>query len=75
MHIQLKHKETGDLVEAKVGFSWTTLLFGCLTPLTRGDWKWALIMIPIALLTYGISHIVFGFCYNKIFIKEKLKQG
>ena len=41
--------------EAPVGFSWTTLVFSFLVPLTRNDWKYALIMLAAVPCTLGIS--------------------
>lgn len=75
MKIMLKNKDTGVMKEVKVGFSWTTLLFGTFTPLVRGDWKWAIIQFIAAILSYGASHILFAFIYNKIYIKDLLNKG
>lgn len=73
--MRVRLEKNGLLKEAKVGFSWTTLFFGCLTPLFRGDIKWALIMFVVAMLTFGISHLVFPFIYNKIYIKDLISAG
>lgn len=78
----LKH-ESGLIKEVKIGFSWTTLFFGLFVPLIRGDLKWALIMLGIALLagvpTYGIgsfiSNLVFAFIYNKLYVRDLLEKG
>lgn len=74
MKISMKNN-LGVIREAKIGFSWTTLFFGAFTPLIRGDWKWFFIQAIIALMTYGLSHVVFSFIYNKIYITELLNQG
>lgn len=66
MKAVLKHPQTNEIREVKVGFSWTTLFFGCFPALIRGDFKWALIMFLAALVTYGISWFVFPFIYNKL---------
>ena len=47
MIIQLK-SSSGLTETVKVGFSWTTLLFGWLVPLLRGDLKWAIIMFIVS---------------------------
>jgi hypothetical protein len=65
----------GHVVTTPTGFSWTTLLFGFFVPLFRGDILWALIMVGAALLTAGISLIVFPFFYNKVYIDSLLKKG
>ncbi len=58
-----------------VGFSWTLFFFGFFVPLLRGDLKWAAIMFILAFLTFGLSHFVFIFIYNKIFTRGLLEQG
>ncbi|WP_077306474.1 hypothetical protein [Terribacillus halophilus] len=77
-------KNSGGLTkQVKVGFSWTTFFFGFLTPLFRGDLKWAIILILIEAVvgsfTFGIGSfvtgIVFSFVYNKIYIKELIEKG
>ena len=75
--------EAGLTKTVKVGFSWTTLLFGFFPALFRGDLKWAAIMFILTLLvgaaTFGfggwIVAIVFSFIYNKIYIKEQIEKG
>lgn len=82
MHITLKN-DAGLTKEVKVGFSWTTLLFGFFPALIRGDLKWAVIMFIIAVVagsfTFGfgaiVSDIIFAFVYNKIYIKELIEKG
>ncbi|KEI09529.1 hypothetical protein [Clostridium novyi] len=75
MNINLKNNTTNQLVQAKVGFSWTTFFFGFFPALFRGDWKWAIIMFVASLVTFGFSHIVFAFIYNKIYINDLLNKG
>lgn len=60
---------------APIGFSWTTFFFGCLPALIRGDWKWGLIQVVLAILTSGISILVFMFIYNKLYVKDLLDNG
>lgn len=64
-----------DLKEVKVGFSWTTFFFGAFPALFRGDWKWCLIMLGVALVTCGISWLVFPFIYNKLYLKDLITKG
>ena len=74
MIVRLKD-EMGMVKEAKIGFSWTTLFFGAFVPAIRGDWKYAGIMVVCAVITCGISSLVFPFVYNKLYIKDLLMKG
>ncbi len=74
MKVNLKNS-TGALVSAPVGFSWTSFFFGWLVPLFRGSFKWAVIQLIAAIVTCGISWIVFCFIFNKIWLKELLAKG
>lgn len=81
--IILKHKTTGTIKECTIGYSWTSFFFGVFVPLFRGDIKWAVILLIIGLLiafpTAGFGAFlvtpVFGYFYNKIFIKELVEKG
>jgi hypothetical protein len=73
--VNFKNPHNGQMREAPVGFSWTLLIFGCFLAMFRSDWKWAVIMFIIAILTGGLSWLFFPFVYNKIYIKELIKQG
>ena len=75
MIINLKHSQTGITRQVKLGFSWTTLFFGCFPALFRGDVKWAAVMFLVAFPAFGLSWFVFPFIYNKIFIREQLEKG
>ncbi|MBF0777772.1 hypothetical protein [Streptococcus cuniculi] len=78
---------TGQVKQVSVGFSWTALLFEFLAPVFRQDWKWAGIMFGVRIVVIIISHaldiyvfglgvrIVWGFLYNKLYIKERLATG
>ncbi|MGH8655103.1 MAG: hypothetical protein ACREYE_24345 [Gammaproteobacteria bacterium] len=53
--IHFQHPTTGQIREAPVGFSWTCFFFGFFPAFFRGDWKWGIIMLLIALITFGLS--------------------
>ncbi len=73
------HKEK----TAPVGFSWTTLLFGCFVPLLRADWKnlffMAVTLVFAFLFTGGIAWIIaaiiWATIYNKMYVKQLLLDG
>lgn len=73
--IYFEHPHTGAKKEAPVGFSWTTFFFGFFPALFRGDWKWAIIMFLLSVLTLGIAIIYFWFAYNKLYIKDLVGAG
>ena len=60
MIVRLKN-DIGMVKEAKIGFSFTTFFFGAFVPALRGDWKYAGIMLVCAIITSGISTLVFPF--------------
>ena len=74
-NLVLKHKESGLIKEAKIGFSWVNLLFGFFNPLFKGDWKWAIIQLAAAFFTMGFSGLIFPFFYNKIYVTNLLEKG
>lgn len=67
--------KSGVTIEVKKGFSWTMLLFGVFVPLVRGDWKWFVITMLAAIVTCGISWLVFPFIYNKLYLNDLLNKG
>lgn len=73
--IYFENPRTGQLKEAPVGFSWTTFFFGPFPMLFRGNWKWFAIIFILALLTWGLSSIVFMFIINKLYIKDLVDDG
>ena len=73
--IMFKHPVLGNVKAAPVGFSWTVLFFGFFPALFRSDWKWAVIMFLCALISGGLSGLVFMFIYNKLYIKDLIGKG
>jgi len=83
MKVVLRHYASGHEITCKKGFSWTTLFFGALVPLFRGDLKWFFIMLItnliVAALTFGfgliVTWVVFAFIYNNRYIRDLGKKG
>lgn len=83
MKITLRHYASNHEIKCKQGFSWTTLFFGCLPALFRGDLKWAAIMFVVHLLigiaTFGfgliVTYIIFACIYNNRYIRDLGKKG
>ena len=66
---------TGAMKVAPVRFSWTTFFFGFFPALFRGHVLGALIQFILAMITMGISSLVFCFIYNKMYIKYLVGEG
>ena len=87
--ITFRNNNTGEIKSAPVGFSWTVLFFGFIPMLFRSDWKWAVIVVVIYIVSYGVvsqfapqpegvalwCSLVFGFIYNKLHIKDLVSKG
>lgn len=73
--IRFQNPNTGAIKDAPVGFSWTTAFFGIFPALFRGDWKFGVIQLLLAIITLGFSHLVFMFIYNKLYIKGLIGNG
>lgn len=72
--ITLKN-DKGVTKKVKSGISWTYFFFGSLVPLFRGDWKWTIISLLLAPVTFGISHIVFFIKYNDWYMNDLQDKG
>jgi hypothetical protein len=73
--IYFENLHTGHIKEAPVGFSWTVFFFGFFPPLFRGDWIGFAIILFSAIITFGLSNLVFMFIYNKMYIKRLISEG
>ncbi len=73
--ITFKHPNTGSVLIAPIGFSWTTLFFGGLPALIRGHWLAFFVITILLFVTYGFSNCVFCFIYNKMYIKYLIHKG
>lgn len=75
MIVNLFNPSSSQAKQAKIGFSWTVFFFGPFPALFRGDWKWFLIMLIADVFTAGLSHWVFIFLYNKLYVTDLLTMG
>ena len=81
--ILMKHKESGLITDGFYGFSWTTLLFGALPALFRGDFATFLVgfavLVILAIATFGIgayiAAFIWSFQYNKYYTRRLLERG
>lgn len=73
--IKMRHPETGLTKKGLIGFSWTTLFFGGLPAIFRGDWTMGLILIVLGILTLNLSSIIAAFIYNKTYTRKLLESG
>lgn len=74
MAIEINLRKGEIAKKGYLGFSWTTFFGGIIVPLVRGDWKWAIIMLVVGLITGGVSWFVFPFIYNKINTKDLIEN-
>lgn len=73
--IYFENPHTGQLKEAPVGFSWTVFFFGFFPALFRGHWAGFAILFIAAIVTFGLSGLVFMFIYNKMYVKHLISDG
>lgn len=73
--IYFENSHTGQVREAPIGFSWTVFFFGFFPALFRSHWGGFAIMLLAALLTFGLSNLVFIFIYNRMYIKHLISEG
>lgn len=73
--VYFENPRTGQMREAPVGLSWTTFFFGPFPMLFRGSWKWFAIIFILALITWGLSNLVFMFIVNKLYIRDLVGDG
>ncbi|BAP86717.1 hypothetical protein LOOC260_122120 [Paucilactobacillus hokkaidonensis JCM 18461] len=79
--------ENGQVRVAKVGISWTTLWFGPIPAMMRGDWyNFALMIVLDLIYVMGISMLnvqialpipalVFGLIYNLMYFRHQFTLG
>ncbi len=73
--ILMKYAQTGVLRTGFYGFSWTTLFFGGIPAIFRGNLVIGLIVIVASMITLGLASIIWAFIYNKKYTLGLLEQG
>jgi len=73
--ITFENKNTGAIKIAPIGFSWTSFFFSGIPALMRGHIGMGIIQIILSMITFSFSNIVFGFIYNKMYIKHMIAEG
>lgn len=83
MFANLVNEERKAYKTVKVGYSWTEMFFGFWTPVFRGDFKWASVVVLAEIIfgsfTWGggafLVTFVFAFFYNRLYVNDMIKQG
>ena len=77
--IQLRNENTGEVVFAPQGFSWTFFFFGFFVPLFRGDFLYFcvafFVILPFNFLTFGFAQVIFAFFYNNLYFQKMINKG
>jgi hypothetical protein len=79
----LENPRTGQIRKAPVGFSWTMFFWGPFAPMFRGDWKWAIILLIVALIAAAASggflgwlpFFIAAFMWNKSYLNRLVSDG
>lgn len=70
-----RHPINGAVEEVWEGFSWPCLFLGFIWYIYKGMWGWGIIALVLAILTWGISWLVFPFFANEQHAKSLLERG
>jgi hypothetical protein len=73
--VNFVNKNTNQVRQGYMGFSWTALFWGPFPAAFRSDWKWFVIILIAGIATAGLSGLVFCFIYNKQHIKTLIQEG
>jgi membrane protein insertase Oxa1/YidC/SpoIIIJ len=68
------HPINGSTEDIWEGFSWPCFFFGLFWYLYKGLWGWAIISLCLALITFGISWLIFPFFANEHYAAALLKR-
>lgn len=81
--VMLKHRTSGLIKTGYFGFSWTTLFFGFLPALFRGDFVTFLVTFAVCMvlgfITLGVGSFIFAFVwaffYNRYYTRRLMEMG
>lgn len=73
--IMMKNPKTGVVKKGLYGFSWTTLFFGGLPAIFRGDILVGVAVMVASLCSMGIAGIIWAFIYNKRYTVKLVEEG
>ena len=71
--VSLRHSKSGEVREAPVGFSWTTLCLGFIVAFYRNDRNWS--FLQFLLIPTVLPWFIFPVIYNKLYIRTLLSAG
>ena len=73
--VLVRHRESGLVRGAYLGWSWSYQLFGWFVPVFRGEIGVALLHLAFTVFTFGIFQIIMPFLYNKQHMTRLLTSG
>lgn len=73
--VRLIHATAGIVKNGYVGYSWSYLIFGWFVPVYRGEIGIGVLHLVIALISVGLSQLIFPFIYNRQFMNRMLTSG
>ena len=68
-------EKDGEYKVAYVGFALSIWIAGFFVPLYRKEWKQALLLFLLSVITLGLSNIYYAFKYNNKMLMRYLEQG
>jgi len=71
----MQNQYTGEVKQAPIGFSWTSLFFGGFVPIVRGNYGAGFLWIFLSICTGGFAVIVQAFIYNKKYLNFLINNG
>jgi hypothetical protein len=73
--VRLIHPTAGIVKNGYVGYSWSYLIFGWFVPIYRGEIGIGVLHLIVALISIGLSQLIFPFIYNRQYMNRMLTSG